>query len=168
MINMLHAYEPVRALCGSEARFRLVKALYEAPATAFHLRGLAAAARVDPSQAHRLLRDFVAAGLCEEIPGAPFRKFRAAAGHPLADALAETFREAASQSDEGEQVDLAKAPVLKSLLWTGRERTSIPAGEAFRHYENNWRLVRNAVMGAGEKRLLERLKKDYGRGLING
>lgn len=165
---MLHAYEPVRALCGSEARFRLVKALYESPGTAFHLRGLAAAARVDPSQAHRLLREFVAAGLCEEIPATPFRKFRAAAGHPLAGALAETFREAASQADEGEQVDLGKAPVLRSLLWTGRERTSIPAGEAFRHYENNWRLVRHAAMGAGEKRLLERLKKDYGRGLING
>ncbi len=165
---MLHAYEPVRALCGSEARFRLVRALYESPGTAFHLRGLAAAARVDPSQAHRLLREFVAAGLCEEIPAAPFRKFRAAAGHPLAEALIETFRDAALEAGKGEEVDLGKAPVLRSLLWTGRERTSIPAAEAFRHYENNWRLVRNAAMGAGEKRLLERLKKDYGRGLMNG
>jgi hypothetical protein len=165
---MLHGYEPVRALCGSESRFRLVKALYEAPGTSFHLRGLAAAAGVDPSQAQRLLREFVDAGLCEEIPAAPYRKFRAAAGHPLAGALAETFRAAATQSEEGEEVDLRKAPVLRSLLWTGRERASIPAAEAFRHYENNWRLVRHAAMGAGEKRLLERLKKEYGRGLING
>jgi len=165
---MLHAYEPVRALCGSEARFRLVKALYEVPGTAFHLRGLAAAARVDPSQAHRLVRAFVAAGLCEEIPGTPFRKYKAVAGHPLTDALAETFRNAAPQEDDGEEVDLRQAPVLRSLLWTGRERTRIPAREAFKHYENNWRHVRNAPMGAGEKRLLARLTKDYGRGLING
>lgn len=164
---MLHAYEPVRALCGSEARFRLVKALYEAPETAFHLRGLAAAALVDPSQAHRLVREFVAAGLCDEIAGTPFSKYKAAAGHPLTDALAETFRTTARE-DDGKEVDLAKAPVLRSLLWTGRERTRIPAREAFRHYENNWRHIRNAPMGAAEKRLLERLTKDYGRGLING
>lgn len=165
---MLHAYDPVRALCGSEARFRLVKALYESPGTAFHLRGLAAAARVDPGQAHRLVREFVAAGLCEEIQGTPFKNYRAAAGHPLTDALAETFRGAAPQVDAAEEVDLRKAPVLRSLLWTGRERTHIPAGEAFRHYENNWRKIRNEPMGAGEKRLLDRLAKDYGRGLING
>lgn len=165
---MLHAYDPVRALCGSEARFRLVKALYEAPARAFHLRGLAAAARVDPSQAHRLLREFVAAGICEEIQETPFRKYKAAASHPLTDALAETFRTAAPQDDDGEEVDLGKAPVLRSLLWTGRERTRIPAREAFRHYENNWRSVRNSPMGAGEKGLLERLAKAYGGGLING
>ena len=165
---MLHAYEPVRALCGSEARFRMLKALYEAPGTAFHLRGLAAAARVDPSQAHRLLREFVAAGLCEDIPDTPFRKYRAAAGPPLTDALAEIFRTAAPQEDDGKEVDLGRAPVLRSLLWTGRERTRIPAREAFRHYENNWRHIRNAPMGAQEKRLLERLAKDYGRGLING
>ncbi len=165
---MLHAYEPVRALCGSEARFRLVKALYEARGEAFHLRGLAAAARVDPSQAHRLIREFVAAGLCDEILETPFKKYKAASGHPLMDALAETFRTAAAQEDEEEEVDLRKTPVLRSLLWTGRERTHIPAREAFRHYENNWRQIRNEPMGAGEKRLLDRLAKDYGRGLING
>ena len=165
---MLHPYEPVRALCGSENRFRLVKALCEAPGTAFHLRGLAAAARVDPSQAHRLLREFVAAGLCEEIPGTPFKRYKAAAGHPLSDALIETFRGAAPQEDDGQEVDLNKAPVLRALLWTGRERTRIPAREAFRHYENNWRQVRNAPMEPSEKRLLARLAKDYGDGLING
>ena len=52
---MLYTYEPVRALCGSEARFRLLKALYEDPRKAFHLRGLAAVARVDPAQARPVL-----------------------------------------------------------------------------------------------------------------
>ncbi len=164
---MLTDHEPVRALCGGEARFRLVKALYESPQTAFHLRGLAAAARVDPSQAHRLVRGFVAAGLCEALEGAPSKTYRAASGHPLADALAETFRTTVRRDAEDE-VDLSRAPVLRSLLWTGRERTQIPAREAFRHYENNWRQVRNAPMGAGEKKLLQRLARDYGSGLING
>jgi hypothetical protein len=44
----------------------------------------------------------------------------------------------------------------------------IPAREAFRHYENNWRFIRGAPMDARERKLLERLKRDYGRGLING
>jgi hypothetical protein len=165
---MLHPYEPVRALCGSEARFRLVKALYEAPEKAFHLRGLAAAALVDPSQAHKLVRAFVAAGLCEEVDDTPFKKYKAAAGHPFTEALAQTFRTTALETPDEPEVDLAKAPVLRSLLWTGRERTRIPAREAFRHYENNWRQIRNAPMSTSEKRLLERLAKDYGRGLING
>ena len=117
---------------------------------------------------HRLLREFVAAGLCEEIPETPFRKYKAAKGHPLTDALAVTFWTEDLAEDDGEEVDLGKAPVLRSLLWTGRERASIPAREAFRHYENNWRSIRNSPMGASEKKLLERLKKDYGRGLING
>ena len=166
---MLHPYEPVRTLCGSEARFRLLKALYENPRQAFHLRGLAAAARVDPGQAHRLLRGFVAAGLCRQIAGAPFRKYQATDEHPLTRALAETF-EPAGAPDRAEEpdVDLEEAPVLRSLLWTGRKRARIPAHEAFKHYEDNWPLIRDAVMEPGEKRLLEKLKRDYGRGLING
>ena len=166
---MLQAYEPVRALCGSEARFRLLRALYEDPRKAFHLRGLAAAARVDPAQVHRLLRDFVAAGLCRQIADAPFKKYQATTEHPLGRALAETF-EPSGALDHAEEpdVDLEQAPVLRSLLWTGRKQTRIPAREAFKHYENNWPLIRDAAMGPREKRLLEQLKQDYGHGLING
>ncbi len=165
---MLHAYEPVQALCGRGARFRLVKTLFESPGTAFHLRGLAGAAGVDPSQAHKLLRELVSGGISEEVPGTPSRKYRAAMGHPLTDALAAIFGAAAPADAAADEVELGRAPVLRSLLWTGRERARIPAREAFRHYENNWRLVRDAPMGAGEKKLLERLARDYGRGLING
>lgn len=162
---MLYSYEPVRALCGSEARFRLLKALYEDPKKSFHLRGLAAAAGVDPSQALRVLRELAAAGLCREIADVPAKKYQATTGHPLTGALAQTF--APADSLEEEEIDVAQAPVLRSLLWTGRERSRIPAREAFRHYENNWRFIRNTPMGAREKRLLDRLKKAYGRGLIN-
>ena len=169
MVNMLHAYEPLRALCGSEARFRLIRALYADPRQAFHLRGLAGAARVDPAQAYRLLRNFVAAGLCRQIEDAPFKKYQATMDHPLARALAEIFAPAGPPDRPGEpEVDLEQAPVLRSLLWTGRKRARIPAREAFQHYENNWSSIRVAEMDPREKRLLERLKQDYGSGLING
>lgn len=168
---MIHAYEPVRALCGSEARFRLARALYEQPQTPFHLRGLAGAARVDPSQALKLLREFVTAGLCREIENAPFKRYQAAMDHPLANALAETFRggvETGAQTAAEPEVSLGDTPVLRSLLWTGRKRTRIPAREAFKHYENNWRFIRETQMDAREKKLFEQLKRDYGGGLING
>ena len=166
---MIHTAEPVRALCGSEARFRLLRELYGDPSKAFHLRGLAAAARVDPAQTHRLLRDFVAAGLCTRIEDAPFKKYQATLEHPLGKALAETFAPAIPLGrPEDAEVDLEQAPVLRSLLWTGRKRTRMPAREAFKHYENNWRFIREAEMGPQERRLLEKLKQDYGRGLING
>lgn len=166
---MLHAYEPVRALCGSEARFRLLRALYEDPRKAFHLRGLAAAARVDPAQAHRLLRGFVAAGLCRQLDEAPFKKYQATLEHPLTEALAKIFEPAVPLDRKEEpEIDLEQAPVLRSLLWTGRKRARIPAREAFKHYENNWPLIRDATMEPRERQLLERLKRDYGRGLING
>jgi len=77
---MIHDDAPVRVLCGSEARYRLVRALYAAPHAAFHLRGLAAAARVDPGQVARLLPRLAAAGLCEALDDRPFRKYRAARG----------------------------------------------------------------------------------------
>jgi hypothetical protein len=166
MAGMLHAYGPLQAMCGSEARFRLIRALYENPQKAFHLRGLAGAARVDPAQAYRLLRSFVAAGLCRQVDEAPARKYQATMYHPLAHALAEIFASAGPAAEP--EVDLAHAPVLRSLLWTGRKRTRLPAREAFKHYENNWSLVSDADMSPREKRLLERLKRDYGGGLING
>lgn len=159
---------PVKGLCGSEARYRLVKALYGAPNRAFHLRGLAAAARVDPSQVAKLLPQLVGAGLCEALSETPFKKYRATSGHPLTDALAKVFANEAPEADEADVVDLGDAPVLRSLLWTGRERREIPAREAFRHYENQWRHVRGARMGRKERQLVERLAKRYGRGLING
>jgi hypothetical protein len=165
---MLYDDTPIKALCGSDARYRLVKALYEAPKKAFHLRGLAAAARVDPSQVAKLLPQFLQARLCEEVKDAPFNKYRAAKGHPLTDALTKVFAEELAEEREADLVNLRDAPVLRSILWTGRERAEIPAREAFKHYENQWRYVRDARMGRKEKELVERLAKQYGRGLVNG
>ncbi len=66
------------------------------------------------------------------------------------------------------EVDLRLAPVLKSLLWTGRERDRIPAEEAFRNYERNWRFVRLEKLEPQEQQLIDQLARTYGAGLING
>ena len=161
--------QPLRALCGGEARFRLVKALYEAPQQAFRARALAGAAGVDPGQAHRLLREFVRAGLCEDIEDPPHRSHHASRAHPITRALADAFGETRGPRVEApRQVDLAAAPVLRSLLWTGRERERIGEEEAFRQYERNWRFVKGAPMTAGERKLLERLTREFGRGVVKG
>ena len=165
---MVYDDTPIRALCGSEARYRMIKALYEAPGKAFHLRGLAAAAGVDPSQVAKLLPRLIEARLCEVVSDAPFNKYRAVQGHPLTDALTKVFASERVNEGEGEVVNLREAPVLRSILWTGREREVIPAREAFRHYENQWRYVQGAKMGRKEKALLERLAREYGHGLVNG
>ena len=68
----------------------------------------------------------------------------------------------------GGDVELRNAPVLRSLLWSGRERDRIPAEEAFRNYERNWRFVRRETIDPQEKSLIEQLAKAYGKGLING
>jgi len=169
IVNDMITLEPIRALCGGEARFRLVRALYGAPGVGPGSRGLATAAGVDPAQAHRLLPEFVSAGLCEELEQGPFKRYRAVTRHPVAKALAETFSALDPRADEqNKEVDLRDAPVLRSLLWTGQQRDRIAERDAFRHYEDNWRFVRDAEMPPKERRLLERLKKEYGGGLING
>ena len=160
--------DALRELCGSKSRYRVFKALYESPGKEYHLRGLAAAASVDPSQVHKLLPRIIEAGLCEQVEALPYPKYRARKDHPLFGRLAGLFREDARSTGELGEVDLTDTPVLRSLLWTGRKRARVPAEEAFRHYERNWRFVRRTALGPKERELIDRLAKVYGGGLING
>jgi hypothetical protein len=159
----------LRTLCGSDSRFRLFQALYAAPEREYHLRGLAAAASVDPSHVHKLLPEMLSAGLCEQVEAAPYPKYRAKKDHPLFGRLADLFQHDAGQpAGELQDVEIKDAPVLRSLLWTGKQRAQVPAREAFQHYERNWRFVRRAPISAKEQKLIDRLAKAYGGGLING
>ena len=163
----MNRFEALRGLCGSESRMRVFKALYQAPDKEYHLRGLAAAAGVDPGHLHKLLPNIIKAGLCEQIDQAPYPRYRARRDHAFFSPLRALFQEPAAQQGELGDVELKGAPILRSLLWTGRKRDHIPAKEAFQHYEKNWRFVRRCVDDK-ERRLIERLAKAYGAGLING
>jgi hypothetical protein len=159
----------LRMLCGSDSRFRLFKALYEAPEKEYHLRGLAAAASVDPSHVHKLLPQMVNVGLCEQVETtSPYPRYRAKKDHPLFGRLRDLFQDAQPPARELGDVGLKDAPVLRSLLWTGKKRARIPAREAFQHYERNWRFVRRTPIAPKERKLIDRLAKAYGGGVING
>ena len=165
----MHAQDTLQALCGSASRYRVLKALYENPTQAYHFRGLAAAAEVDPSQVHKLLPRLIAAGLCEKVAAKPYPLYRACKDNPLFDRVEYLFRPIAAVGEVANaEVDLRLAPVLKSLLWTGRERDRIPAEEAFRNYERNWRFVRLEKLEPQEQQLIDQLARTYGAGLING
>ena len=55
---------------------------------------------------------------------------------------------------------------LKTLCWNRTERY-LPAAEAFRLYERNWRHVDSKSMSDAEAALIARLKDRYGNGVLN-
>ena len=59
----MNAYEAILGeVCGSDARFRVLRALDEQPDRELHLRRLAATAQVDPGNASKLLTRLARAG----------------------------------------------------------------------------------------------------------
>jgi hypothetical protein len=57
-------------------------------------------------------------------------------------------------------------PQLAGLAWN-RSDEYISAREAFSLYERNWRFVDVKALGPDERRLLDRLKSEFGAGVIN-
>lgn len=94
------------------------------------------------------------------LPSARARLLRTAARRP-------GFQEKFTEFLSGEVVRIADYPMLRRLLWTGRRRELVPAEEAFRVYERNWRFVNPARLDAAELALIARLKERYGKGLLN-
>lgn len=90
----------LRELCGSEARFRVLSALYEHPNRAMHLRRLASAAGVDPGNASKLMGRLTRAGLTERVEGELYPKFRARRENPLYNELVALFRRAGDLIDD--------------------------------------------------------------------
>jgi DNA-binding transcriptional ArsR family regulator len=84
----------LKELCGSEQRYRIFKTLFGNPGRAYHLRGLAAAAGVDPSNVSKLLPRLVDAGLVERERAEPTVRYRARSGNPLLHALTALFSQA--------------------------------------------------------------------------
>ena len=63
-------------------------------------------------------------------------------------------------------VRVADYPQLQDLAWN-RIDEFIPAKEAFRLYERNWRFVEVAKLDERERELIERLKTEFGKDEIN-
>jgi len=112
----------MKELFGGELRYRVLRALLEQPDRELHLRGLAAAAGVDPGNAHRMLKRLVDAGIVEQVAGAPFSRYRARRDHPLHADLARLF------SRGRELVDAVRA-VAETLKGTVAIYGSVARGE---------------------------------------
>jgi hypothetical protein len=63
-------------------------------------------------------------------------------------------------------VRLADYPQLRDLAWN-RIDEFIPASDAFKLYERNWRLLDPSALEHHERALIERLKTELGNGEIN-
>lgn len=63
-------------------------------------------------------------------------------------------------------VRLADYPQLRDLAWN-RVDEFLPAREAFQLYERNWRLLDPRTLEERERKLIERLKVDFGNDEIN-
>lgn len=62
---------------------------------------------------------------------------------------------------------LADYPQLSLLAWNRREDSLIDEADAFALYERNWRHVDCASLLPQEAALIERLKQQYGNGVLN-
>lgn len=63
-------------------------------------------------------------------------------------------------------VRIADYPQLRDLAWN-RVDEYLPAREAFQLYERNWRLVEVDRLEPCERALIDRLKNEFGSGVIN-
>lgn len=99
----MNIYErTLRKIFGGNERLRVLRALFEPRAGEYHVRGLAAAAGIDPSNTSKLLAGLVDIGLCERIEAAPYPKYRANPGNPLYRELTALFsRGSATQKFHG-------------------------------------------------------------------
>jgi hypothetical protein len=93
----------LREVCGSDARFRVLRALYEQSGRELHLRRLAATAQVDPGNASKLLARLARAGICERVAGDPYPRYRARRDNPLHEQLSALFAKAGHLSADSEK-----------------------------------------------------------------
>lgn len=102
------------------------------------------------------------AGLTEiqlRLPADEAVRLRAAANAP-------NFHQALDRFLEGVVVDIHRWPKLHELAWNRADRW-IPAQEALALYERNWRFVRPEELTPDEAALIDRLKLQFGGGLLN-
>ncbi|WP_019025413.1 MULTISPECIES: hypothetical protein [unclassified Thioalkalivibrio] len=59
-------------------------------------------------------------------------------------------------------------PELRLICWHRDPKRPLSESEAFGLYEANWRYIDVGRLTQEEADLIDRLKRDYGKGVING
>ena len=102
------------------------------------------------------------AGLTEiqlRLPTDNAARLRAAANAPH-------FQRALDRFLQDVVVDINQWPKLRELAWNRADRW-IPAEEALALYERNWRFVQPNELTTEEATLIDRLKQQFGGGVLN-
>ena len=76
------------------------------------------------------------------------------------------FVEALAGFLESEVLYVPEHPGLKSICWNLRDQY-LTRREAFALYERNWRYLEGTELDKEEAHLIDELRKEYGRGVIN-
>lgn len=71
-----------------------------------------------------------------------------------------------STAHRTDRIRVRDFPQLKQLAWQLGDDAELAPAEALGLYERNWRYVDPSGLGAAERRLIERLKKQHGRGVM--
>ena len=95
--------------------------------------------------------------LCLPIEQA--QQLRVAANNP-------GFHQALDKFIQDLVVDIEHWPVLNELAWNRTDRW-IPAEEALALYERNWRFVEPQQLTRAEADFIDRLKNQFGNGVLN-
>jgi hypothetical protein len=69
--------------------------------------------------------------------------------------------------EESMQVCLSDYPQLKLLAWNRSAEAMLDEEEAFALYEREWRWIEQDALLPAERALIERLKNQYGHGVLN-
>lgn len=64
-------------------------------------------------------------------------------------------------------IQISQFPELRLLAWNRRADAAIEDSDALALYEANWRFVDQSRLVPEELALIERLKNEYGRGVLN-
>lgn len=64
-------------------------------------------------------------------------------------------------------ITIADFPQLKLIAWNRRQGDLLDDAEALALYEANWRFIDEADLTEPERALIDRLKNQYGHGVLN-
>lgn len=76
------------------------------------------------------------------------------------------FERAFNRFLEDQVLEIGQWPTLRELAWNRADRW-IPAEEALALYERNWRFVEEDRLTPQEAELIDRLKNQFGKGMLN-